>query len=1241
MKETPRLSETLLLGAACRYRLIRRIGSGGFGEVWLVEEPERGERYAAKLLLPEVSDHDAVQERFLREIRTGVRLDHPHIIKVVDAGWLGQTRQAFFVMDFVDGAPLDQLRYNFVALLEMMRQLLQALAYAHARGVVHRDIKPENVLVARAPGGFQVKLLDFGIAMIGDGIAARSRRNLTQPGAPMGTLAYMSPEQASGEPSSVGSASDLYSLGIALYECLAGRPPFSGKGLALLVKHCAHLPPELSPREGMPAPLPPAMSELVSSLLQKRYNDRPHFAAEVSARLGVMLDELRRVGGPGSVPWVEWPAVEAASAATEHEPAEGDRHAELATSDTVMSGAELPARSVELSRAEVEGATMASFEAGAPPSLFEAIHGAASPVVRVRAALSPGESIAGERKLIHRLRVPPLVGRAAEREALTRAVQHVLRTRGSRCVLMQGTVGVGKSRLGRWLTEEVHQAGSMRVLRVNLADHDGLPGAIHNTFYRYLRMPRLERRPLMERIEDVLEMTGEYATQLANFLLWEVSAHTTGQAEGGTGRQIEAWPRLWHHVLSRIQRVPDERPLLIWLDGPDEAEHLPTVRAWAGFMARTAERQSASMLFVWTVRREVAGAAEPGWGGEHFEVVELAPLAAREEARLLTSLAPTLAPRVVAELGLRTQGNPLFATELVWGLVDSGDLVAGEEGLELSARARAEQSVSLEDVLRRQVTLFLEQFSDREGVSLGLAALAFMGATFPPAQLDGLFEGTGVTTEDLISYGIVSARLMSRDARVALSSASLRDLLLEQARSQGIAARATSLAVEVRIRGAISALIHADWDAAEQSLRYVWGLLGQVEVDGAVLHRLEVLDLMAATSFRRREPMLVRGCANTIDQLRGAAGGEHAQRLLAAAHFWKGRALYIEQAFDEAMVEFAVASDEAAGCGDLARMADVLHAKAVIRTEQGDVEEGSRLAKEGYDVVRGVLKHHPDDAIRPMLQLLEADLVSLMAHQRRSQGELTAAAALQRRVLRVFADLGDRQGEAHTQLALSRNLGSLGDDEGAHRHRERARLLLEVVDDRRGRALLAWEDAAAALKDGRYEDADQLFLEAYQLFTTIHDKASAAMAVNGRGEAARKAKRYNDAVTRYLEFRDAMREFGITYAEGMAYINLGWTLLEAGEPSRAIGQFDAARKVLTEETPRMVRVDACVGQALARLRLHDDVGSYSALDDAVAVADGNAVADEDSRHALEVLRDAEIEHVDLGPLARRLLGAAS
>ena len=259
-----------------RYELHRRLARGGMADVYLARDSLLDRPVALKVLFPEFAADPSFVQRFRREAQAAANLSHPNIVSVYDWGEEGGTY--FIVMEYVEGRSLAEIIRTEGSLLpdraaDITADIAAALSFAHRNGVIHRDVKPGNVLIS--PSG-QVKVTDFGIAR-----AVTTQENLTQTGTVMGTATYFSPEQAQGSP--VDPRSDVYSLGVVLYEMLCGRPPFSGDSpVAVAYKHVQE--PPRPPRElttHVPEPLEAVTMKALAKNPANRYASAEDFRADL------------------------------------------------------------------------------------------------------------------------------------------------------------------------------------------------------------------------------------------------------------------------------------------------------------------------------------------------------------------------------------------------------------------------------------------------------------------------------------------------------------------------------------------------------------------------------------------------------------------------------------------------------------------------------------------------------------------------------------------------------------------------------------------------------------------------------------------------------------------------------------------------------------------------------------------------------------------------------------------------
>src|SRR3954462_1230895 len=281
-----------------RYRIVSRLGSGGMADVYCAEDQQLGRQVALKVLYARFAEDDEFVERFRREASHAAGLQHQHVVSVYDRGeWEGTS---YIAMEFVDGRTLKQLvqaeaPMDPVRAIDLTVQILRAARFAHRRGVIHRDLKPHNVIVDSEN---RAKVTDFGIARAG-------ASDMTQTGSIMGTAQYLSPEQAQGHP--VTPQSDIYSIGVCLYEMLAGHVPFTGESavtIALKQVQEAPVPPSHF-NTAVPAPLEDAVLRALAKDPGERFPDADAFIAA--------LEDARAQILAGQAPPAQPPAAFAAA----------------------------------------------------------------------------------------------------------------------------------------------------------------------------------------------------------------------------------------------------------------------------------------------------------------------------------------------------------------------------------------------------------------------------------------------------------------------------------------------------------------------------------------------------------------------------------------------------------------------------------------------------------------------------------------------------------------------------------------------------------------------------------------------------------------------------------------------------------------------------------------------------------------------------------------------------------------
>jgi len=414
------------------YVLERELGGGGMSRVFLALETALGRRVVVKVLLPELAAGVSV-DRFRREIQLAAQLQHPHIVPLLSAG--EAQGLPYFIMPYVTGESLRarvarEGELPIGETVRILRDVLSALVFAHARGVVHRDIKPDNVLLS---GGVAV-VTDFGVAKAVSASAEFGRSgDITSLGVALGTPAYMAPEQATASPQTDHRA-DIYAIGVMAYEMLTGAPPFTGPSPQAVL--AAHVVEEPQPVERRRPAVPPMLANLVRDCLAKRPADRPQAAAEVLNALDAIAtptggtapttalmpaarreaDRARRLPLIGSLAALALLAMGAVlwlgrtpRSAVTPTPVKDQSSASLPPTDT----AAVPPRGVPAPRVEEPSARATAESAGARPSQSDRSVPARRPRPRPRAVAPPPVSQPAREPVAVRDSVPAAAPAAA------------------------------------------------------------------------------------------------------------------------------------------------------------------------------------------------------------------------------------------------------------------------------------------------------------------------------------------------------------------------------------------------------------------------------------------------------------------------------------------------------------------------------------------------------------------------------------------------------------------------------------------------------------------------------------------------------------------------------------------------------------------------------------------------------------------------------------------------------------
>jgi eukaryotic-like serine/threonine-protein kinase len=651
------------------------------GEVWRGVHRAQGVPVAVKVITREAALTEEARAMFVREVRAMAGLWHPRVVMVLDHGVLppgaGESSNGtlvagspYMVMELARGTLRDYLRKEpgWPRLHRALVSMLEALAHAHAMGVIHRDLKPANVL--DFPDG--LKLTDFGIAW--------SSRGDNPVAAALGTPRYMAPEQAQGDERSFGPWTDLYALGCVAWRLAAGAPVFSGPMAQVVAAHCRGELPAFVPRMRVPD----GLESWLLRAMRRQPAERFRCAAEALASLEFLcgLPKASTVSGLGAAP-VHQPT---ASGITLIPPVPSNaKEAPLQAPDRGASKVRMPLtwrRSVERTL---------------PPSL-----------------LGAGLGRFGIRRV-------PFVAREHERDRCWAALAAVCAPDGGSGVLvLRGAAGTGKTRLAEWLCERAHEVGVAEVVGVSHGRHDGPMHGLGAAIERQLRCVGLSRQRLAPRLAGWFDDTGGGAPAELGALVELLRPLGDNPATLGLPTvSLRDLARRHEVVAGWLARLARDRPVLLSLDDAQWGEEsLSFVQSWMAVQARP------PVLFVLTVRsdelREAVG--DQVRALPHALVVDVVPLSGSSRGAMvrgMLGLQGDLAERVES----RTAGNPLFAVQLVRDWVDRGVLEVGTGGFRLKRGAKAWVPDAVHGLWAGRVERLLTGRPSSWRVGLELAAL--------------------------------------------------------------------------------------------------------------------------------------------------------------------------------------------------------------------------------------------------------------------------------------------------------------------------------------------------------------------------------------------------------------------------------------------------------------------------------------------------------------------------------------
>ncbi|MBK7755570.1 MAG: protein kinase [Deltaproteobacteria bacterium] len=649
------------------------------GEVWRGLHAEQGVPVAIKVLHPERGNRASFLSAFRNEVRAVAGLSHPYVVPVFDYGEVSEAAalvsearftagSPYLVMELVEGGTLAPWcgRMPWVRIREVLLALLDALAHAHARGVIHHDIKPGNVLltgVTSESGG--LRLADFGLAQVG------GNQGGATPFMSGGTPFYMAPEQVRNLRADYGPWTDLYSLGRL--------------ALALVWGHPAPAAEDVLPGTPVPAGLDSWLARMLMPEPADRFR-RSADAAYALLQLGdPTVEEPTNPGKSGAFSWVEhtfafsaWKSHDSSSGGESSPKFDSDLHdlPSLAIDPNDLP----PMDSVESQRSAYVRAEPCRRE---PPPVPDLPWGAAAPV--------PAAHLVGVGLGLFSLRAVPFVDREIEREQTWADLRAVKAEGRARLIELVGATGVGKSRIAEWLCERAHELGIGSIVRATHSPETGPSDGVAPALARTLRCA--DRRPerVRERVVQVLSELGvhEPAEWAALAELLAPAEDVVGGAEGETVRFASPLER---HIVARqtLQRLAVERPVILWLD---DAHWSLDSLAFAQHLLDVQQDNASPVLIVITTSSEALTELPVQslmvsrlHRSARSRRIDVSPLSRPHQAELVRRLLG-LESELSARVEQRSAGNPQFAVQLVGDWVQRGVLVPSPVGYRLAEGA--------------------------------------------------------------------------------------------------------------------------------------------------------------------------------------------------------------------------------------------------------------------------------------------------------------------------------------------------------------------------------------------------------------------------------------------------------------------------------------------------------------------------------------------------------------------------
>jgi serine/threonine protein kinase/tetratricopeptide (TPR) repeat protein len=745
------------------FKLDNIIGRGGMGDIWKGVHRAQRVPVAVKVLTEEGARRDDYLRQFRNEIRSVAGLDHPGVVLVFDHGEIDQAAaeasggglvagSPYLVMEYARHGSLDRYvgKMNWPVVRHIVFNVLDALAHAHARGVVHRDLKPQNILLGCArTDGLGLKIADFGLAHPLD-LAGRTGKY--EQG--WGTPHYMAPEQFRGKFRDYGPPTDLYALGIVVWQLTTGALPFDGANiLEISGKHLHGDLPDYEPRFNVAD----GVKAWMSRLLQTNFRDRFQTAADAAYALARIVgdghgrpdssEQSGRILAGQHAPTVPMQAsdhgtfpIAAGLGDMVSEPGIDTIHEHAATTllleayqerDTAMPSTEVTldvaawmvepfdkpgSRAKDLLHSEADA--LADIEPAPIPDDW-----------RQPELGEPSPQLMGAGLGLFGLRTVRMVDRDQERDLMWEALEEVHRCHQARLVLLQGRTGTGKSRLAQWVCERASEVGAGIVLSAFHSPISGPADGLSGMVARHFGCVGLERDDVERRLERELRASG--ATEpyewnaLAEFVSPAPGFADAALESGGSRVRLTSHRQRYALLRRMVERIARDRPVILWLD---DVQWGTDALGFAEHMLDQQRSIRSPIFLVLTARSEALNnrplersLVKRVMRSEHSAMHLLRPLEKKDTSELVRRLL-MLDGDLAEQVESRSAGNPLFAVQLVDDWVSTGKLGVGEAGFCLSQGQTASIPDNIHMLWQDRINQLVAMRSESARVALELAA---------------------------------------------------------------------------------------------------------------------------------------------------------------------------------------------------------------------------------------------------------------------------------------------------------------------------------------------------------------------------------------------------------------------------------------------------------------------------------------------------------------------------------------